>query len=197
MVLKKNKSRSYLNHLVLWQPSTLDRNTHIHHKLYLKMEAIRSSEISMKSGRTVEKYNKHTYVFRTCVIISNSRWLNFHKQPLLLWWNQTNFCIYLCTFMNTHIFINDWELEPHIWMHKGNVEVKFHTYAIFVWNINERWPPLCNIACWKCLQCWTHYGLFDLLSTWGQRQNVSSRPRRKEKKQLSSALSFVAFSKML
>jgi len=108
--------------------------------------------------------------------------------------------LYLSMHMHehTHIYKCNCELEPHIWMHKGNVEVKFHTYAIFVWNINEWSPPLCNIASWKCLQCWSHYGQFDLLSTWGQRQNVSSCPRRKEKKkQLSSALSFVAFSKML
>jgi len=98
--------------------------------------------------------------------------------------------------VNTHIYKCNCELEPGIWMHKGNVEVKFHTYAIFVWYINEWWPPLCNLACWKCLQCWSHYGLFDLLSTWGQKKNVSSCPRWKEKKQLSSALSFIAFGKI-
>jgi hypothetical protein len=99
--------------------------------------------------------------------------------------------------VNTHIYKWNCDLEPHIWMHKGNVEVKFHTYAMFVWNINEWWPSLCNTACWKFLQCWSHNGLFDLLSTWEQGQNVSSCPRRKEKKQLTSALSFIAFSKML
>jgi len=82
-------------------------------------------------------------------------------------------------------------------MHKGSVEMKFRTYAIFVWNINEWWHPLCNLACQKCLQYWSLNGLFDLMFTWRQKQNVSSCPRQKEKKQLSSLLSFIAFSKML
>jgi len=52
--------------------------------------------------------------------------------------------IHIC--VNTHIYKCNCELEPRICIHKGNVDVMFHTNAIFLWNINEWWPPLCSLG---------------------------------------------------
>ena len=82
-------------------------------------------------------------------------------------------CLSMHISMNTHIYKCNCEQEPCIWMHKGNLNVKFHTYVIFVRNINEWWPPLCNLACWKCLQCWLHNSTIDT-ATYALLHNVLS-----------------------